>query len=152
MIKIETVNKKIFKYFFIFLLANIVSGYIFNYLNILYFKLNNDQFGKISENEIFYIAIVFAPIIETLIFQYFLYRFLLLLKISNTYVVIIIMSIAFSQAHWYHWLYVVATLVNALFFNIFYLKVYRLKNELLAVLLTMTLHAMYNLYGFLLVG
>ncbi|OWK70103.1 hypothetical protein CBW18_14080 [Pedobacter sp. AJM] len=85
MIEIQSVNKKISKYFFISLFANILSGYVFNYLNILYFKLNNDQFEKIYENKIFFIAVIFAPIIETLIFQFFLYRFILLLKIKYIY-------------------------------------------------------------------
>ncbi|WP_158542143.1 CPBP family glutamic-type intramembrane protease [Pedobacter chinensis] len=129
----------------------IINGYIFNYLNVVFFKLNNDQFDKISENEFFYIAIFFAPLIETLIFQLFLYRFLKLLKIKNTYIIILIMSLAFSQAHWYHWLYVVAAFVNALLLNTFYLKVYKLKNEFIAVLLTIILHSSYNLYGCLFV-
>lgn len=151
MIEIKSVNKKILKYFFISLFANIISGYVFNYLNILYFKLNNDQFEKISENEFFYIAVIFAPIIETLIFQFFLYRITQLLKIKNTYIVIVIMSFAFSQAHWYNWLYVVSTFFNGLFFNTLYVKIYRLKNEFYAILLVVIVHALYNLYGFLFV-
>ncbi|WP_371566871.1 hypothetical protein [Pedobacter sp. AJM] len=62
------------------------------------------------------------------------------------------MSFAFSQGHWYNWLYVVATFFNGLFFNTLYLKVYRLKNEFYAILLVIMVHALYNLYGFLFVG
>ncbi len=99
----------------------------------------------------FFLVVVFAPIIETLIFQFLLYRLLNQMRIKNTLIIVIIMSFAFSQAHWYHWLYVVATFINGLFLNYYYVYIYKKKNELIAVLLTIALHSSYNLYGFLFV-
>ena len=149
MIKLE--NKKIIRFFFLLLLFKIINGYIFSYINNRFFNLENAIFEKFSENEILFIAVVFAPIIETLIFQFFLYRLLNQIRIKNTLIIIILMSVAFSQAHWYHWLYVVATFINGLFLNYFYLYIHKKKNELIAVLLTIALHSSYNLYGFLFV-
>lgn len=149
MMKLE--NIKIIQIFFLLLLFKIINGYIFTYLNNRFFHLENAIFEKFSESEILLIAVVFSPLIETLIFQFFLYRFLNQIRIKNTLIIIILMSVVFSQAHWYHWLYVVAAFINGLFLNYFYLYIYNKKNELIAVLLTIALHSSYNLYGFLFV-
>lgn len=149
MIKLE--NKKIIQLFFLSLLLQILNGYTFNYLNQTVFRLENSIFETIPVNEMFFLSVIFAPIFETLICQLLLYRLLKHLKIKNTLIMVILMSFAFSQGHWYHWLYVVATFVNGLFLNYFYIYIYKNKNELIAVLLTIALHASYNLFGFLFV-
>lgn len=145
MIKLE--DKKIIQLFFLIFLFKIINAYVFTYINHRYFKLENAVFEKLSENELFYIAVVVSPIIETLLFQLLLYRILIKTGINNTSIIIILMSFAFAQAHWYHWLYVIASFINALFLNYFYVYVLRNKNELIAVLLTIVLHSFYNLYG-----
>lgn len=149
MIKLE--NKKIIQFFFLILLLKIVNGYLFTYINNSFFKLENTIFEKFSESELFFMAVVFAPIIETLIFQLFLFRLLNQIRIKNTLAIIILMSVVFSQAHWYHWLYVVAAFISGLLLNYFYVYILKNKNELIAVLLTIALHSSYNLYGFLFV-
>jgi|JI10StandDraft_1071094.scaffolds.fasta_scaffold1095014_3 hypothetical protein len=149
MIKLE--DKKFIQLFFLILLFKIINGYVFTYINHRFFKLENAIFEELSEKEMFFLAVVLAPIIETLIFQLFLYRLLDKTRINNMPIIIILMSFAFSQAHWYHWLYVVAAFINGIFLNYFYLYTYKKKNELVAVLLTIVLHSSYNLFGFLFV-
>jgi hypothetical protein len=144
-------DKKVIQLFFLILLFKIINGYVFTYINHRFFKLENVIFEELSEKEMFLLAVVIGPIIETLIFQLFLYRFINKTRIINTSIIIILMSFAFSQAHWYHWLYVVAAFINGLFLNYFYLYTYKKKNEFIAVLLTIALHSSYNLFGFLLV-
>ena len=149
MIKLE--GKKIIRLFFLIFLFKLINGYVFTYINSRYFKLENAIFEELSEKEMLLLAVVLAPIIETLIFQLFLYRIINKTRINNTLIIIILMSFVFSQAHWYHWLYVVASFINGLFLNYFYIYTYKNKNELLAVLLTIALHSSYNLFGFLFV-
>lgn len=149
MIKLE--DKKIIRLFFLIFLFKLINGYVFTYINYRYFKLENAIFEELSEKEMFFLAVVLAPIIETLIFQLFLYRLINKTRINNTSIIIILMSFAFSQAHWYHWLYVVAAFINGIFLNYFYLYTYKNKNEFIAVLLTIVLHSTYNLFGFLFV-
>lgn len=144
-------NKKIVRLFFILLLFKIANGYLFIVINSSFFKLENRVFDQLSKNEFLFLAVVFAPIIETLIFQLFLFRLLNKIGIKSTLIIVIIMSIAFSQAHWYHWLYVIGAFINALFLNYFYVYVYQKRNELIAVLLTIAMHSSYNLYGLLFV-
>ena len=149
MIKLE--DKKFIQLFFLILLFKIINGYVFTYINHRFFKLENAIFEELSEKEMFFLAVVLAPIIETLIFQLFLYRLLDKTRINNMPIIIILMSFAFSQAHWYHWLYVVAAFINGIFLNYFYLYTYKKKNELIAVLLTIVLHSSYNLLCFVFV-
>ena len=145
---IKSEDKKVIQLFFLVLLFKIINGYVFTYINHRFFKLENAIFEELSVKEMFFLAVVLAPIIETLIFQLFLYRLLDKTRINNTSIIIILMSFAFSQAHWYHWLYVVASFINGLFLNYFYVWIIKNKNELIAVLLTIALHTSYNLFGF----
>ncbi len=145
---IKSEYKKVIQLFFLVLLFKIINGYVFTYINHRFFKLENAIFEELSVKEMFFLAVVLAPIIETLIFQLFLYRLLDKTRINNTTIIIILMSFAFSQAHWYHWLYVVAAFINGLFLNYFYVFILKNKNELIAVLLTIALHTSYNLFGF----
>lgn len=145
---IKSEYKKVIQLFFLVLLFKIINGYVFTYINHRFFKLENAIFEELSVKEMFFLAVVLAPIIETLIFQLFLYRLLDKTRINNTTIIIILMSFAFSQAHWYHWLYVVAAFINGLFLNYFYVWIIKNKNELIAVLLTIALHTSYNLFGF----
>ncbi|MDP3469486.1 MAG: CPBP family intramembrane metalloprotease [Daejeonella sp.] len=148
---IKLADKKIVQLFFLIVLLKIINGYVFTYINHTYFKLDNLIFEKLSEKEILFMAVVLSPIIETLIFQLVLFRLLNKIGIHNSLIIIVLMSFAFSQVHWYHWLYVVAAFVSGLFLNYFYVCVYKNKNELIAVLLTIVLHSSYNLFGFLFV-
>lgn len=149
MIKLK--NKKIIQYFILLLLLKILNSYLFNYLNENYFLFENPIFEEIPSNELFFMVVVFAPIIETLIFQYLLFSLLIQMRIKNTLIIVLLMSVAFSIAHWYHLLYLVAAFVNGFFLNYFYVYVNKYRNELIAVLLTIALHASYNLYSFLFV-
>jgi hypothetical protein len=149
MIKIE--DKKLVQLFFLTILFKIINAYVFTYINNSFFKLENRIFEAFSEKEMFFIVVVLAPIIETLIFQLCLFQFLIKTRINNQSIIIILMSITFSLFHWYHWLYVLAVFVGGLFLNYFYIYVLKNKNELTAVLLTILLHSTYNLFGFLFV-
>ena len=134
-----------------FLLLVILNGYFFNYLNSQFFKLNNNAFDSFTKQELFVVAVIIAPIIETLLFQFLLYNFLIFMKLKNVWQIIFIMSFIFSQVHWYNWLYVVATFFCALFFNLYYIFIVRSKNKFLAILMVTILHSLYNLFGFLFV-
>ena len=147
---IKIANKRIIQLFILILLFKIINGYTFNYINHRFFKLENAVFDTFSEKELFLLVVIFAPVIETLIFQWFLYQLLDKIKV-NSVSIVILMSIAFSLAHWYHWLYVIAAFIKGLFLNYFYVYILKNRNELIAVLLTIVLHSSYNLFGFLFV-
>lgn len=144
-------NKKSIQLFLVLLLLKILNGYFFTYVNNRFFELENRAFDNLSELELFFIAVVVTPIIETLIFQYTLYKILNYLKVKNTLILIVLMSIVFSLAHSYHWLYMLATFFSGLILNHLYISTLKNRGKWLAVLLTMGLHMSYNLFGFLFV-
>ncbi|MGI9580926.1 CPBP family glutamic-type intramembrane protease [Chryseobacterium sp. RRHN12] len=101
-----TYNKGTLIFIISFTLA-VLNGYFFNYINdaYLHFNVNYNKHQNISKNELNFIAICIAPILETLIFQHILYLILKKIKIKNDVICIIIMSIVFSSMHYYNWLY-----------------------------------------------
>lgn len=141
---------KTWKRFFLFLFFSICNGYFFNYLNNSFFQLHNDLFEGLSSFELAFLSVLVAPIIETILFQFLLYKMLKTsLSIRNDAICIIIMSIIFSQLHWYHWLYVLMTFTGGMILNIYYVS--SLKQSRYSLILTILLHSTYNLYGVLFV-
>lgn len=145
----KTENIKIVKLFLVLLLLKILNSYFFTYLNNRFFKLENRTFDNLEEGELFFMVVIAAPIIETLICQYILYEFLNYLKVKNTIVLIVLMSIIFSLGHNYHWLYMVATFFSGLILNYLYISILKNRGEWIAILLTILMHSSYNLFGFL---
>ena len=141
---------KMLKRFFLFLSLSIGNGYLFVFINKEFFQFNIAEFQNLSPSELILFTIFVAPVIETLFFQFYLFK---LLKRSryfrNDTLCIIVMSVIFSQCHWYNWLYVMMTFVGGLILNTYYVSI--LQSTRHSFFLTMLLHSTYNLYGLLFV-
>lgn len=142
--------KKLIIFFIISFILAVLNGYFFNYINdtYLHFNVNYNKHQNISKNELNFIAICIAPILETLIFQHILYLILKKIKIQNNVMCIIIMSIVFSSMHYYNWLYIVMTFFGGLILNNLYVYYYKYNNKY-SYILTVFFHALFNLYGYL---
>ncbi|RNA61518.1 CPBP family intramembrane metalloprotease [Chryseobacterium nematophagum] len=142
--------KKILNLLFISFILSVINGYIFLFLNRSYFHLRNNKIQDLSQIELGFLSLIIAPIIETIIFQFLLYAILnSIFKIKNEYLIIVLMSTAFSLSHTYNWLYMCSTFIGGILLNNFYIKVLKMKNKNYAVWLTIFFHFLYNLYGFL---
>lgn len=142
--------KILHKFIFAFFLT-IINGYFFNFLNDNFFHLKRKMPKDISTTEIEFVAIIIAPVIETLLFQVILYYVLAtILKIKNDIFCTIFMSILFALMHNYHWLYIVTTFFSGVIINIFYISIQKIKPNY-SYILTVLIHALYNLYGALFV-
>jgi uncharacterized protein len=99
-----------------------------------------------SKLEAFVLAIVIAPIFETLIFQHAVIK-LIIKKSSNAKLLSCFVSaILFAASHYYSWAYVLKTFISGFLFSSLYLiTMYKKQNPILVVLLA---HAGYNLIGF----
>lgn len=138
------------KLFFILLFLAILNGYFYQFINDTFVHYENTSFHEISIGEEFFLVVLFAPIVETIILQFCLYQLLALTKVKSFHFYLIVMGFVFSQIHWYHWLYVLMTFSSGLLINYLYLKVlFKTKNQTKAVFLTILFHASYNLFGFL---
>ncbi|WP_353955292.1 CPBP family intramembrane glutamic endopeptidase [uncultured Chryseobacterium sp.] len=142
--------KKLIIFFIISFILAVLNGYFFNYINdaYLHFNVNYNKHQNISKNELNFIAICIAPILETLIFQHILYLILKKIKIQNDVICIVVMSVVFSSMHHYNWLYIVMTFFGGLILNNLYVYYYKHNNKY-SFILTVFFHSLFNLYGFL---
>lgn len=141
---------RILGWFFLGFLLAILNGYIFNLINDCWVKVEVNSFDEYSLPETILLVVFLAPLVETFFFQFLLFKLLAdYLKITSNTMCIIIMSLVFSQAHWYHWLYVIMTFFSGIILNAFYVT-FRRKNKSIFWITTL-LHASYNLYGILFV-
>lgn len=138
--------------FFASLIAAIINGYIFNYINeIFYHYTSNDnglsEFNKFTK---FLIIIFIAPLVETWVFNQLPNLALKKINISSEFILIVLPSILFSLFHLYHPIYAIMAFVGGLIINFYYIHCQRKK--MVAFLMVALLHASYNLYGFLFVA
>lgn len=93
----------------------------------------------------FFIAVLVAPFIETLLFQHLLIKFVLEKKATATLASCIISAILFSIGHYYSWQYILKTFLSGLLFASLYLIINnKRQNPLLIVFIA---HAIYNGIG-----
>lgn len=132
------------------LIAMIINGYFFNYINFLFFNFDGSkQLENIPKGEEFFVVVIFAPILETIFLQYSLYKLLLLSRVKHYSFYLITMAFIFSLLHTYNWLYVLMTFFGGLLLNNYYLKMIDFNNQFKAIVYTIVLHAIFNAYGFL---
>ncbi len=72
--------------------------------------------GNYTPKERFVLAVLLAPLIETLVLQSFLNSILSFIKIKTT-IAILLSSIVFSLTHMYSWSYAFSNLINGIVFN-----------------------------------
>jgi membrane protease YdiL (CAAX protease family) len=146
------INYSLIMKFFSYLALAILNGYFFEWINAVYFNYSNqhqnglDSFSAIGR---FFLIIILAPIVETLIFQYIPNEIMENSKVKSYFLKIIIPSFLFSLVHIYHPIYIVMTFIAGVLLNKFYIDTK--KQTRLFFSLTILLHAMYNLYGYLFV-
>jgi len=90
---------------------------------------------------------LFAPFIETLVFQYFLIEYLFP-KTSSGFREVILSSIAFGLTHYYSIYYIILSFVTALFLGYAYILARRNKLPPSAFIIVFIIHFLYNLITF----
>ena len=145
-------NLKLFIFFIISIFLNLILLSFF----LEYFGLNvekrENQIYKFTKIEIFFQVVFFAPLLETLIFQSFLFNYINKLhfyffKKNNPWLSIIITSCFFGLTHFFNLSYVIITFFLGIIFTLYYyiclLKNYR------PFINTILLHSVYNLIIFI---
>lgn len=134
------------------LLLSITNGYFFNYLNNRFFHYTSNENGlsEFSKPVKFFIIVIIAPLVESLLLNLFPILILKKFGIKNKLLVIIIPSIIFSLFHLYHLLYGAMALIGGIIMNSYF--IYSHDKIKTAFLLLVLLHSSYNLYGYLFVN
>lgn len=138
------------KLFVLCLLASILNGYFWGFLNELYFhyaaKPRIQDAGKGVE---FIFAIILAPCGETFLCNFFP-NLVLRAFTTRFYILLIVPSILFAFNHTYNPLYVVYTFFGGIILNYFYLKSREVEQSTIPALIwTCLLHASFNFFVFL---
>lgn len=113
-----------------------------------YFLFPNHTSGPKFENnqEEFLIAVILAPFLETLIFQYAIISFILNKMPKALLFSCFVSAVLFGLSHFYSPEYVLKTFFSGLLFGTLYLIVLTKKAN--AILIVSTAHAIFNLIGF----
>lgn len=133
------------------LALTILNGYFFDFINNKFFQFTSDENGLsgFSITSKFIIIVLITPLIETLVFQFIPIEFLKRKKWCKPPFLIIVPSLIFSMAHYYHFIYVIMAFVGGIILNYYYIETQKISKY--PFLLTSLLHSLYNLYGFLFV-
>ena len=146
-------DKKALKYISFFS----VSAFSYSLLSLLlldYFNLLDEKFGSQFENKAqeFFLALIFAPIFETLLFQIFPFYFIKTIAKNSKYFLIIYLSVSgflFASVHYYSFVRFIQMLMPgvlmAYVFYFFHIKKYEYK-----IIYTILVHSLHNLFIYIL--
>ncbi|WP_313190617.1 type II CAAX prenyl endopeptidase Rce1 family protein [Sphingobacterium sp.] len=136
------------KYFFWFLILKLIIGAITSGIAYLIdpSSLQNpaDDYGILFTT---FLLLIFAPIIETLIYQFLVIEILRKIKIPPG-LIISFSAILFGLSHHYHVFYIIATTISGIIYALYYLKL-RPQGKLNAILGVTGLHFLSNLVALL---
>jgi membrane protease YdiL (CAAX protease family) len=107
--------------------------------------IEDSVFHFSSKWEEFFVACVVAPLLETLLFQHFLFKLLQRFKVKYIWMVLI-SGLVFGFAHSYHLMYV----IDAFFGGVILMSCYLLRIGKHPFLTTCIVHAVFNLMAILL--
>lgn len=96
--------------------------------------------------EEFFIVVIIAPFIETLIFQYTIISFFLNKRPKAVLFTIAFSAILFGVSHFYSQVYILKTFISGLLFGTLYIVV-NAKNSSAIIAVTLA-HSIYNFIGF----
>lgn len=113
-----------------------------------YFLFPNHTSGPKFENknEEFFIAVIFAPFLETLIFQYVIISYIISKKSKAFLLSCFVSAILFGLSHYYSAAYILKTFLSGLIFGTLYLVVVKKKAN--AIIVVTIAHALFNFIGF----
>lgn len=136
------------KYFCWFLILKLIIGAITSGIAYLIdpSSLQNpaDDYGILFTT---FLLLIFAPIIETLIYQFLVIEILRKIKIPPG-LIISFSAILFGLSHHYHVFYIIATTFSGIIYALYYLKL-RPQGKLNAILGVTGLHFLSNLVALL---
>jgi membrane protease YdiL (CAAX protease family) len=148
-IKLKEANS--LQLFFLSLVAMIINGYLFNYIEGIYKPVFNDAFSATdSKLFVFVMACIAGPIVETYLTQALPHQIFQKLGITNFYVLLIVPALCFGLLHGTHPIILLNKTIGGLILNYLYLDL-RAKNKN-AFINVAAVHGLYNLYGFLFVA
>jgi Type II CAAX prenyl endopeptidase Rce1-like len=140
---VQTLSRySIFKLIILYLLADIVISSLFSFI---FFPNHPNTFRFESFRERIFVVVLFAPIIETLIFQFFVIEKSIKYLKSNKLTALFLSAILFGLSHHYSIAYISKAFCAGLLFGLLYFVVQNKgRNPILYVTIA---HASFNFIG-----
>lgn len=135
-------RQKTFKLIFYIIAIDVIITIFFSYI-----LFPSDTQGPKYESLIdgFFIAVLFSPLIETIVFQHLIIKTILNWKTTASLISCITSAILFAISHYYSWQYILKTFLSGLLFASLYLIInHKSKNPVIIVFIA---HAIYNCIG-----
>ena len=134
----------------LYLLLSIINGYIFGWINSHFNQeIGQSDISILSFMDKLFLIVFFAPIIETLGFQYIPIEFSLK-YLKRDWAAILLSSLLFCSLHIYNPVYTIMAFIGGIILSRYYLFV-RKQNKI-PLIYTILFHSIYNLYGLLFVN
>lgn len=138
----------------ILILFELLWSYSFSFLSNIFFGAEIFEISIPYQSGLFTIfltTVVFAPLIETFIFQYVIIELTLNIQVDQKLkktLAILFSSLAFASIHTYNVIYFIFALISGLIYSIIYL--FMKKNKYInPFLIIYLMHFSYNLFGFI---
>ena len=137
-------------FFMVFILDLVFTFIICLFAEFYDFEISeNPNIEGRSSSEIFTLAVIIAPLIETFIFQYLIIEFLLRFKKINIITIILVSALAFGLSHNYDFIYVLVICITGFIYASYYLYL-KTKGIKFPFLYICSLHALWNFLSFIL--
>ena len=147
--KTTTSDTKKIRGFVFYLFLMVLSAHFFELVSeyflgedaeVQYFEKNTSLF------KIFFVSVVIAPMLETIVFQWLIYKIFYWLKINQLLYVYLISAALFGLVHTYNMFTVLdAFIAGLIFIHYFHINY---KNSAYSIMHVYLLHASYNFYAF----
>lgn len=136
--------------FAFFYLVALLNGLFFYWLSIKYNFTSDNNLSKFGKTTQLFIMFLFAPIIETLLFQTLPVEIVKSFYPKSKFLTIFICGCVFGIMHYYHLIYFFMAFIGGLILGTFYL--FTEKKGKSAIIYTSIFHSLYNLFGYLFVN
>lgn len=150
---IKRLLKNKYTLFFTVIIIDLLLSVLASFIIERFFPNSLENIGGMdfsSPGEEFFIAVLFAPLFETLLFQA-LPIYLILKHLKSAVLAIIFSTLLFTLQHNYSWIYMIVVFPSGIIYASYYIYIFKRKGNGFAFLLICSVHAIYNLVAFLMI-
>lgn len=147
--KLERKTSRIPLFFVVFFI-----DLVFHLAISILISLNDPQVLEIFEEntsltEIFFLTVIFGPLVETFLFQYLIIEILYRFKKIKCEIILFVSALTFSLNHDYNITYIFITFISGLIYASYYLYL-KMENKKFPFLYILGMHSLYNFIVFIL--
>lgn len=125
----------------------VIDVFVSSVFSFILFPNHENPIIFTSKTEAFFLAVIFAPIVETAIFQKFMIEKLLRGKKERYFLSFFISSICFGISHYYSLAYILKAFISGMLYSTLYITIHNKKGK--PFISVCFAHSIFNFIGFL---